>query len=190
MSKLLGTVLAVAVVATASLAQAEELKSGLQVGEGIGAYIVEKCAGNPNDGVAVGETLCYRCKMGNRPVVAVFARSIDGKLDSLLKELDQVVAANESKKAVSFVNLDGENIDGLKTQAQKLVDKAKVNNIAVVVPTEKRQGWGGLKLNPKADLTVLIYRKGKIAANHAFAEGELDEKAIKKIVKDTSLILE
>ena len=47
------------VMALASVAMAEELKSGLQVGESVGAFNVEKCAGI-EDGIAVGKKLCYR----------------------------------------------------------------------------------------------------------------------------------
>ena len=53
-------------VAAAAVASAE-VTSGPQVGESVGAFTVTKVAGNPDDGVAVGKTLCYRCKMGRGP---------------------------------------------------------------------------------------------------------------------------
>lgn len=52
--------LAAAVLWCAAAAQAEELKSGLQVGKGLPAFDVVKCGGAPTDGVAEGKTLCYR----------------------------------------------------------------------------------------------------------------------------------
>jgi hypothetical protein len=39
-------------------APAEELKSGLEVGKGVPAFNVEKCAGG-EDGVKIGDNLCY-----------------------------------------------------------------------------------------------------------------------------------
>ncbi len=39
---------------------AEELKSGIPVGKSVPAFQVEKCGGAPNDGVKVGDQLCYR----------------------------------------------------------------------------------------------------------------------------------
>lgn len=36
------------------------LKSGPQVGDSVEAFQVLKCAGAENDGVAVGQELCYR----------------------------------------------------------------------------------------------------------------------------------
>ena len=47
------------VVLSATLASAE-MTSGPQVGEPVGAFLVTKVTGNPDDGVADGKTLCYR----------------------------------------------------------------------------------------------------------------------------------
>lgn len=190
MKKLLCCAVAVALFSTLGTARAEDLKSGLQPGDTIGAFDVEKCAGNDKDGVEVGKVLCYRCRLGNRPTIAVFAHSADSKLAALMKELDAVVAKNEDKKAASFVTLLGDNADKAKQAAKALVAKAKTENIAVVVPLEHANGPEHLKLNPKADVTVLIYSKGKIEANHALAAGKLNAEAIKKIVADTSKILD
>jgi len=184
MKKALACSLTVAVVAMASVASAEALKSGLQPGEKIGAYYVEKCAGNPNDGVDEGEKLCYRCELGNRPVVAIFARSADKELASLMKEVDQFVANNEKAKAASFVNLIGDDADQLRKAGQEVVEASGAKNVAVVVPEDTKNGPASLKLNEKADVTVLIYNKGEIQANHAFAPGELNKMKIKKIVAD------
>lgn len=46
-------------LAGAAAAVAAELKSGLQVGDSVGAFDVVKCAG-PEDGVKEGQQLCYR----------------------------------------------------------------------------------------------------------------------------------
>lgn len=51
---------AVAAIAACGVVMAEgDLKSGPQVGASLGAYDVTKIAG-PDDGVAIGQTLCYR----------------------------------------------------------------------------------------------------------------------------------
>ena len=52
--------LAAALVAGVSAASAEEIKSGLQAGQSVGAFDVVKCGGAPDDGVAQGKQLCYR----------------------------------------------------------------------------------------------------------------------------------
>lgn len=50
---------AAAVLLCTSVGSAEELKSGLQVGQSVPAFQVVKCGG-PEDGVNVGQQLCYR----------------------------------------------------------------------------------------------------------------------------------
>lgn len=44
----------------AGVAFADELKSGLQVGDDVGPFQVVKCGGAVDDGVEVGDELCYR----------------------------------------------------------------------------------------------------------------------------------
>ena len=71
----------------------EELKSGLQVGDSAGAFNVKDCTG-PNK----GKSLCYRWRYGRNPVVSVFTRKITDDLASLVKQIDNTVAKNSSKK--------------------------------------------------------------------------------------------
>jgi hypothetical protein len=51
--------LALALAAVVPAASAADLESGLQPGKFVGPFQVVKCAG-PEDGVAVGDQLCYR----------------------------------------------------------------------------------------------------------------------------------
>jgi hypothetical protein len=177
------------VFALAVSVQAAELKSGPQKGEEVGAYEVVKLAGNPHDGVKVGEELCYRCKMGNRPMVMVFARKADKNLAKLVKDLDKVVAKNEEKKLGAFVALIGAKDEQAKAAAEKLVKESEASNVAVVTAKDQPNGPESYKIDPKADVTVLIYVQGEVAANHALPAGGLDAEATKKIITDTSKIL-
>jgi hypothetical protein len=49
-----------AVLLGAAACLADELKSGLPVGKSVPAFDVVKCGGAPEDGVKVGQQLCYR----------------------------------------------------------------------------------------------------------------------------------
>jgi hypothetical protein len=51
---------AVALLAGVAIAGEKGLKSGLQVGDSVGAFDVVKCGGAKDDGVSVGQKLCYR----------------------------------------------------------------------------------------------------------------------------------
>jgi hypothetical protein len=178
------------VFALAVMARAAELKSGPQKGEEIGAFEVVKVAGNPHDGVKIDEELCYRCKLGNRPMVMVFARKTDKNLAKFVKELDKVVAKNEEKKLGAFVALIGtKEEDKAKATAEKLIKETEASNIAVVAPKDQPNGPESYKLDPKADVTVLICVKGEVAANHALTANDLNEKTARQIIADTAKIL-
>ncbi len=173
----------------AGVVAAKELKSGLQEGDFVPAFYVTKTAGAPNDNVAEGDQLCYRCKLGSRPVVMLFSRSADKHVAKLIKELDGVVAKNADKKLSSFVNLLGEDTKELKTESKKLAKEAKLENVAVVVPDDHKDGPESYKISPEADLTVIIYKDSKVAANHAVAKGKLDGKKIAKILEDATKLV-
>ena len=110
--------LAAMLLAGITAVRAAELKSGLQPGDLVGAFDVEKCGGAVNDGKEVGANFCYRCMLGNKPVVMVFARKADKSLATLVKELDKHVAKNSDQKLSSFVNLLGKDPAELKSHGQ------------------------------------------------------------------------
>jgi hypothetical protein len=137
----------------------------------------------------VGKSLCYRCKLGKRPVVMIFARKADDNLATLVKELDKVVADNTEKKAASFLNMLGGDADSQKAAAEKFITGTGTKNIAVVVPNDSENGPTDYKISPDAEVTVLIYKDGKVSKNHALAAGALNKEAVSKIIADTATIL-
>ena len=179
----------VALALVAGTAMAEDLKSGLQPGQGIGAFDVLKCSGAADDGVKVGAQLCYRCKYGARPMVMVFSRSNDENIAALAKKLDAAVAENADRKLAAFVNLLGEDREELESAATKLGNANKLAKVPVVVPVEFDNGPGDYGINPKADVTIILASGSKVKANHAFAKGELNEKAIAGILNDIPKLL-
>ena len=143
---------------------AEELKSGLAAGEGIGAFQVVKVAGAEGDGLAEkGDQLCYRCKYGPRPQVMVFTRKTDGEVANLTKELNSAVAANSEKKLAAFVNVLNADKGAAEKGAADLAAHADVKNVPVVVPVESENGPANYGLNPDAEVTVIIANKSKVA---------------------------
>ncbi|HVX14456.1 MAG TPA: hypothetical protein VHC22_24935 [Pirellulales bacterium] len=180
----------VAVLAGLSFAVAAELKSGKQPGDAIGPFDVVKCAGSEDDDVKLGAELCYRCKYGNRPMVMVFARKSDASVSGLVKKLDGAVEKNSDEKLAAFVNLVGEDKDALETNAKELGKKAKAPNVPIVVPVEYENGPADYGINPAAEVTVILAVKGKVVANHAYGPGQLNEKAVDKILSDVPKILQ
>ena len=181
---------AVALAAGVSLAVAAELKSGVQKGDAINAFDVVKCAGSTEDGVDLGDKLCYRCKYGNRPMVMVFSRKADANLASLVKKLDAAVAKNADDKLAAFVNLLGDNEEALESHAKDLGKKASAPNVPIVVPVEYENGPADYGISPDAEVTVILAVKGKVVANRAYGSGQFSKKSIDTILADVPKILE
>ena len=180
----MGTVAMTAAVASA------EVTSGPQVGEQVGAFTVAKVAGNADDGVADGKTLCYRCRMGQRPVVMVFARSADENLAKFVKELEEEIEEHQDAKLTSFVNMLGTDATSLKKDAVEFVKANGLERIAFVVPDEPANGPADYKIAPDADLTIVCFKGGKVKANHALAKGQLSDDKIDAIVESACAMLD
>ena len=173
---------AIALLYTASYCMAD-LVSGPQPGDGVGAFTVTKAAGNPSDGVEDGKRLCYRCIMGSRPVVMIFARTADQPLAKLVNELEGEIKEHADAKLCSFVNMIGGDSDSLKNAATKFVKDNGIQNVAFVVPEDSQNGPDNLNISPEADLTVVCYKSSKVVSSHALKKGELDDGKINTIVE-------
>jgi hypothetical protein len=119
----------------------------------------------------------------------VFARKSDAALASLARQIDEAMAKSEDKKLSSFINLLGADREALEQAAKDLAAKNKLNNVPVVVPVEFEDGPKDFGINPKADVTVMLYVRQKVVANHAFGPGEFNEKAVSAVVADIPKIL-
>lgn len=177
---------AVAVLSLTSWSVAEDIKSGLKVGEGVGPFDVTKLAGAEDDGVKIGQQLCYRCRNNTRPQVMVFTRSSDEKVVALVKKLDAELAENSDKQLRAFVNYLGESKDAASSAAKKLAASTKAENVPFVVPNEFENGPEDYGLNSKAEVTILVAKEGKVTANRAFEKAkDIDVDAVIKDVEKT-----
>ncbi len=184
MKKLIAPVVAMLVVVTCSFASAKETKSGLQVGDKAPAFIVNDCTGP-----SAGKSLCYRCKFGGRPVVNIFAREMSDEVVDLIKQIDQKVNDNKKSKMAAFVVHLTNNTSKSEATLKKVAQK---NNISKKTPLTNYKGNSGpssYKIAKEADVTVMMWAKGRVKVNYALKKGELSQETIKKIVNDTDKIL-
>jgi hypothetical protein len=171
-------------VIPASSATAAEITSGLKPGDAPAAFQVQDVTGP-----AAGTKLCYRCRYGGNPVVAVFTHKIDDKVTSLVKKVDEEVAKNKDKRMKAFVVLLTDDPDHAEPKLKALAEKNKIENVPLTI-FDGPMGPSDYKLSDKADVTVLMWVKSDVKVNHAFAPGQLDTESISEIVKDTSKILD
>ena len=180
MKKLLAATLAL--LMTAALANAGEVKSGLAPGDYPEAFNVKDVTGPEK-----GTSLCYRCRYGGRPVVSIFAREVDENLVDLIKQIDKQIADNKEQQMSAFVVLLTEDPDAIEPKLEEVAKKNKIKNVPLTV-FDGPAGPSSYKISEKADVTVMMWVKSEVKATHGI-DGKLDKKQVEKIVADTQKIL-
>jgi hypothetical protein len=175
---------ALALVSTAGLVIAAEVKSGLSAGEKPSAFNVKDITG-PN----AGKSLCYRCQYGARPVTVVFTREITPEVSDLVKQLDEKVGANKDKKMAGFVVLLTDDADGGAKQLSKLAADKKIANVPLTV-FDGTAGPESYKISKDAAVNVMMWNKMTVQVNEAFGAGKLTKDDVSKIAGETKKILE
>jgi hypothetical protein len=116
----------------------------------------------------------------------IFAREVSDNLTGLVKKIDAATAKNSDCRMGSFVVFlnDDESLEG------KLKEMAKKEGIEkTVLATDNPAGPQGYNIPKDADVTVILYNKRKVVANHAFRKGELKNEEVEKVVADLKKIL-
>lgn len=163
-------------------AVAADVKSGPQVGEKApGPLHPLNCTGDHE-----GEKYCLYCKYGDNPVAAIFARQVSPEVIRLIKKIDQATGKNNKRSIGSYAVFLSET----ETLAKALKEMAKKEGIQhCVLALDDPEGPRGYNIAPEAEVTVVLYAKSTIKANHAFKKGELNDKGVEAIVADLTKIL-
>ena len=119
----------------------------------------------------------------------LFARDITGPLSSLLKQFDAAVAKNKDADMRSFAVFLTDDADAMEKKLKDLAEKQKISENVPLAIVEDIAGPPAFKIDKDADVTVLLYTKGKVVSNFAFKAGELKEKDVKAIVAQLPKIL-
>jgi hypothetical protein len=165
-----------------------DLKSGPQPGANLPGPFNPLNVTNADLPDRAGTRNDYVLQYESDPVVLIFAREVSGPLVSLVKKLDAEVARNKSEKvrlrAVVVVLSEDE---GMGEKLKALAQKEEIRNVSLALLSPP--GPKHFKLSPAADVTVVLYRNLRVAANHAFKKGELNEKAIEAVLRDVPRIV-
>lgn len=167
-----------ATFATADDAATATCDAGLCKGDSIAPFYVTKIAGAEDDGVDVGEALCYRCRYGSSPMVMVFARGTGEKMTELVKSLDSAVAKHQDSKLKGLVTVYGGEADTLKEAATTLASASASKMVPIVVPSKAGENFAAYKLTEGADVTIVIASGGQVTARHNFAADSIDIAAV------------
>jgi hypothetical protein len=137
-----------------------------------------------NDGIKVGDELCYCCELGLRPVVLVFAsNTADPALATLLTRIEKAVEQHKDRQLAGLIALLGPEREGLIERAKQLADEHKLSRTALVVPAEHASpGPADFDLDPQAAVTVMTYTEAKVTTTFAFLPGGLTPEAIDRVL--------
>ncbi|MCA9066507.1 MAG: hypothetical protein KDA96_25740, partial [Planctomycetaceae bacterium] len=118
-----------------------------------------------------------------------FARKMDDNVATLVREIDGVVGKNaDEKKMAAFVTLLTSDPDGAESSLKQVASKNSIKHTPLTV-FENTAGPTSYKIDKNAEVTVMMWVGSNVEVNHAFAAGQLNADAIRKIVEDTSKIL-
>lgn len=118
----------------------------------------------------------------------IFAREVSDSLTSLVKKIDDATASNSKAKMGSFVIFLNDE-EGLPDKLKTIASKEGLKKCVLAVDNGSPTGPPGYEIAKDASVTVVLYNKRKVAANHAFKKGELSSKAIEQIVSEIPKIL-
>jgi len=127
----------------------------------------------------------YTEQHGAGPVVLVFGRGISDPLTNLTKKLDAAVAKNKAARLRAVLVIlrdDAETERALK----ELGGRQGIEKVSLAIMPD---GPNDYKLSKEADVTVIVYDRYKVEANHAIRKGELNDRAIETILADVSKVV-
>lgn len=117
----------------------------------------------------------------------IFAREVSDGLTSLVKKIDAETAKHADAGMGSFVVFCTNESDELVARLKALAKKEGLKH--TVLSIDSVPGPEGFEVAKDADVTVVLYHKHVVKANHAFKKGELNAAATEKIVADIAKIL-
>jgi hypothetical protein len=166
--------------------KAEEIESGLTIGEHPQPLQVRDCTGP-----AAGKTLCYTCRYAERPTVAVFVRELSEPVARLVKRLDDEVATQREARLAAYVVYLADDDADIEAKLKQL---AKDQNLRHVPLTILRDQQGklesGYAISPQASVSVLMWRDGTVAARRGYRTAVLSAEEIETTISDTAKVLD
>ena len=123
-------------------------------------------------------------------MIAIMTRELSDNLASLVKELDKKVEEHKDRKLVLAVVLLTDDEEFSKLALSEFEEQHALVNTALTLFPDPA-GPKNYHIAAEAEITVMMWVKKTVKANHAFeSAAALDAAAATIVVKDTALILE
>jgi hypothetical protein len=162
------------ILSMAGMIRAEPLVSGVAVGKRPGPYSFLVATGKER-----GQLTCFICSQEDKPTTVVFARTLSEPLGQLMVKLDAEMANRKDFKAWMTLLAPKADLDTLAKWSLKQGLKQTPAGAY-----EDADGPPAYKIHKDADVTVLVFEKKKVLANHVFKAGELNADKIEAMLSD------
>lgn len=164
---------------------ADALMSGPQVGSKLPGGFSPVNVTNPELPAYAGKRNDYTEQHGAGPVVLVFGRGITEPLTSLAKKLDAAVGKNIAARLRAVLVIIRDD-DETERTLKGFGERQEIEKVSLAIMADEPKIY---KLSQQADVTVVVYDRYKVEANHAFRKGELNDRAIETILADVSKVV-
>lgn len=154
---------------------AGELESGPKMGSDVAPFHVVDVTGKFNK----ESDVCYRCKLGDAPVVAIFAREMNEKVEKACKELN--ARMTENKELKGFFVLVTEDGDKAKKDLKEIAKKHELKTLPLTY-FKGKEGPDGYKISEKAGVTLVAWKDGTVKMTKAYEPGKFCDQCCKGAV--------
>ncbi|MBI1312964.1 hypothetical protein GC176_16865 [bacterium] len=170
--------------AAQKMPDAKPLQSGPEVGATIHSFFVRAVTGPHRN-----RSVCYVCRYGSRPVVAVFIQDVDPELPKLLKAIDGYVDENRVSGLRSFGVLVTDDSASVVPILQTMAFDERIR-MPLTASTTTIAGQDSLRLHEKAATTVVLYRDQRAVSTLAFAKGKIDDAAVVQTLRQVQSLID
>jgi hypothetical protein len=170
--------------ASLKMPEAKPLQSGPETGATIHSFFVRAVTGPHRN-----RSVCYVCRYGTRPVVAVFMQEVDPNLPKLLKAIDGFVDENRVAGLRSFGVLVTDDSASVVPTLQTMAFDEQIR-MPLTASTTTIASQDSLRLNEKAATTIVLYHKVKAVSSLAFSRGSIDDAAIAETLRQLKSLIE
>jgi len=160
------------------------LQSGPETGATIHSFFVRAVTGPHRN-----RSVCYVCRYGPRPVVAVFMQDVDPDLPKLLKAIDGFVDENRVAGLRSFGVLVTDDSASVVPILQTMAFDEQIR-MPLTASTTTIAGQEAMHLNEKAATTVVLYRNVRAVSTLAFSKGGIDDDAVETTLRQLKSLIE
>lgn len=159
----------------------------LKKGDPVGVFYVTKAGGALDDGVEPGEEICYRCRYGSSPMVMVFIRQTDGRVQQLVERLDASVQRNRRSRLRGLVTVLGKGVGRLRETAARVANRGKVVSVPVVVAKETETGPPNYKLPQDSPVTIVVAKDSQVVRVYTSSTTDIP---VEQVIKEAESILD